>query len=56
MLSYTEVFNKAGFIVILFEGKTFMIGIKGIELGVKECPTHLITPERGGKTSVVYTF
>jgi hypothetical protein len=39
--------------VTFLEGKIFIIGIKGSEFGAKECPTHLITPERGGKTSDV---
>jgi hypothetical protein len=50
------MFKRAGFITILLEGRTFMMGIKGNELGVNECPTHLITLEMGGKTSVVSTF
>jgi hypothetical protein len=42
--------------IILLEGKTFMIGMNGNEFGVKEWPTHLITAEIGGKTSVLSTF
>jgi hypothetical protein len=38
------------------EGKIFIIGIKGSEFGVKECPTHLTTPVIDGNTSVVSTF
>ena len=44
------MFSKAGFIMILFEGKIFIIGMKGKELGVKECPTHLTVADMGGKT------
>jgi len=30
------VFRRAGFITILLDGKTFMIGMKGSEFGVNE--------------------
>jgi len=50
------VFKRAGFITILFDGKIFIIGIKGREFGVNECPTHFNTHEIGGKTSVLYIF
>jgi len=33
-------------------GCIFKIGINGSEDGPNECPTHLIIPEMGGKTSV----
>ena len=44
------MFKSAGFIVILLDGRTFMIGMKGMELGVKEWPTHFTIPEMGGNT------
>lgn len=49
-LSYTEVFSKAGFMMILFDGKIFIMGIKGKELGVNEWPTHLTVADMGGNT------
>ena len=56
MLSYTDVFSNAGFIVILLHGIIFIIGMNGIELGWNECPTHFTIPENGGNIYVVSTF
>jgi len=33
-----------------------MIGMKGMEFRVNEWPTHLTTPESGGKTYVLSTL
>ena len=35
---------------MVLDGKTFIIGMKGIVFDVKECPTHLTTLEIGGNT------
>lgn len=56
ILSYDDVFINAGLKVILLFGKTFIIGRKGSEFGLKEWPTHLTTPQIGGKTYVASTF
>jgi len=47
---------KAGLKVILELGRIFIIGKNGSEFGLKECPTHLTTPENGGSNYVAYTF
>jgi len=37
---------------IIFDGSIFMIGRKGRDKALKECPTHRRTPDNGGSTSV----